>query len=160
MPKPYRRPTHHRTGRPPQRDRRPEPPHAEDHDAIRDLWELLLPDPPPRGTQQLGFLPCEQGQPLPKVLVIVDDVPADPPAQEVAEMCDGIAHVGAHLDDGGVLLAIVRHGSADVTEADVRWLEPLAAACRERGVALLGLWLRVVGRPPLRLDAPRGVAVA
>lgn len=131
-----------------------EPPHAEDHAAIANLWRLLLPAAPPPGELILALMPCEDGRPTSKVLLVVDDVPADPTVDDMRMLGASVAHIVDHLPGGGVLAALVRQGTVQVTERDVRWVEPVAAACAARGVPLLGLWLRVADQRAVRLDAP------
>ena len=135
------------------------PPHAEDADAIGELWHLLLPSLPPPERQLLAVLPCEDGRPLAKVLCVVDNVPVDPSADDMRKAATFFAEGARQVPVGGVLAAIGRRGVGGVTDRDVRWVEPWAAACAQHGVDLLGVWLCVAGRRAVRLDAPSSTAV-
>ena len=129
------------------------PPHARDHDAIADLWGLVLPAAPPPHEQIVAFLPCEDGRPVSKVLCVVDGVPIDPHPDDMRATADVFARVVAQVAGGGLLAAIGRRGRPTVTEPDARWVEPLTGACRAHDVPLLGLWLQVAGERAVRLDA-------
>lgn len=109
----------------------------------------------------LAFLLLDEGLRLTTPCVI-GEVPGDGGPDDVAASLDEIVKVVAG-GSGAILFARGRDGSVLLTDHDRRWHDGVLAACRRRGVRLVGAFLAVpaVVRPfPAALTAADADALA
>jgi len=121
--------------------------------AVRRLLRAQLPAL--RGDAAVLLVPASDARSDSGVLCLVDDVPAHPSWSEARQCVSTFAQAALLAPgDPGLLVAVQRRGEAGPRESDADWVGAARSACTELGVALLGVWLAVERRPPLRLDAP------
>ena len=138
-----------------------------DDATVEDLLELVLP---PLSTEAvLMFMPATGTRSDTGKVCLVDDVPVRVTPDRAREAMSAVAHVALSLvsdsepslvGDGepSLLVAFHRRGENDPRESDVVWVRAARDACAERGVRLLGVWLKVGRGRAWRMDAvPVGV---
>jgi hypothetical protein len=77
-----------------------------------------------------------------KVMIPVNDLPARPAPGERALITGNLVKAVAHFDlVGGLVLAVRRGGSPTPLGDDLAWYDAFDAACREHGVANLGVYV-------------------
>jgi len=112
--------------------------------------------PPLRGQAAALLVPAACGRSMAGVLCLVEDLPAVARPAEALQCVRVFAEVAAQAagEHPGVLVALQRGGEAGPRESDAAWVGAAREACDGLGVQLLGVWLAVDRREPLRLDAP------
>lgn len=121
--------------------------------AVRGLLRFALP--PLRGDAAALLIPASDARSQGGVLCLVEDMPERPEWRDVHTCVSTFAQAALLAPgDPGLLVAVQRRGEAGPRESDACWVGAARSACAELSVAVLGVWLSVERRAPVRLDAP------
>lgn len=76
------------------------------------------------------------------LMLVIEEAPPDPPQHERVEVLGSVLNgLSKHeIDVGGVLLAHVRPGSADIRGHDLAWLDALTTAAQAADIRIHGVY--------------------